>query len=340
MQSYLIFFQNVRLLGTAVLANLVDIAGVTYRSGTLRGQWSGIVKAIKEMSDKDKQAAYRTIGLIRDDLTESVVNDPTTTQFFSPKVRRMNELFFKWNGMHWLTNMTRMYSFSMGKEYILEKAKANDTAALTELGITAEEVFAWDRNGQNYGLNSAVDSNVLYALHQFVDESILRPSAAMRPVWMSDQRWALVAHLKQFIFTYHETILRRVWSQLKNGDFKDPAKLMPFIGFAVLAMTISMVGYELRRELMNAGDVPEYARADAIDYLWEGFQRAGMLGPIQFVVDSIEAESRGKMAIMSLLGPTASNFEMIATEDMSYWLPRSIPGLAQSPSLRAWVRDL
>jgi len=340
MQSGLVFFQNVRLLGTAVLASLVDPVNVMYRSGTLRGQWKGLRKAMQEMGSKEAQATYRTLGIIRDDLTEAIVNDPTHTQFYSPKIRRLNELFFKANGMHTLTNWSRIYSFTMGKEYLLEKAKAGNTKALSELGVTAEEVLNWDKNGQNYDLSNIDDSGVLYALHQFVDESILRPSAAMRPSWMSDQRFLLLANLKSFIFTYHETILRRIWSQVKGGDFKDPSILLPFVGFAAIALTVSMIGYELRRQIMHAGDVPEYARADALDYMWEGVQRAGMLGVTQFLVDSIEAENRGNMALMSLLGPTASQFEMLATEDLGYSLPRSLPGFAQSPALREWVRGL
>ena len=338
MQSGMLFFQNVRLLATAVLANLVDLTGVAYRSEMMQGQWAGLTKAIKSMSNKEAQLTYRTLGIIRDDLTEAILNDPTHTQFYTPKIRRLNELFFKANGMHWLTNMSRIYSFTMGKEYIMEKAKAGDTKALTELGLTAAEVLEWDKNGQNYNLDNAVDSNVLYALHQFVDESILRPSASMRPAWMSDQRFLLIANLKSFIFTYYETIIRRVWSQVKNGDFKNPSALLPFIGFAAMALAVSMTGYELRKQLMNAGDVPAYARGDALDYLWEGVQRAGMLGPMQFLVDSVEAESRGKMALMSLLGPTASQFEMLMTEDLSYSLPRSMPLFAQSPALREWIR--
>jgi len=338
MQSGLVFFQNVRLLGTAVLSSLVDPVHVLYRSGTLRGQWTALRKAVGDLNDREAQLFYRTIGIIRDDLTEAIVNDPTHTQFYSPGIRRLNETFFRLNGMHALTNLSRMYSFSVGKQYILEMAKTNNTARLTEMGLTRQEVLNWDKRGQTLSLDNVEDANVLYALHQFVDESILRPSAAMRPAWMSDQRWLLVANLKSFIFTYHETILRRIWSQVRTGELKDPAVLLPFIGFAAIALSVSMFGYETRRQIMNAGDVPAYARADAWDYLWEGFQRTGALGTMQFLVDSIEAENRGKMALMSMLGPTASQFEMLMTKDLSYSLPRSLPIFAQSPALREWIR--
>lgn len=341
MQSGLVFFQNVRLLGTAVLSSLVDPVHVMYRSGTLRGQWAAIKKAIADMRSEEQQAFYRTIGIIRDDLTESITNDPVHTQFYAPGIRRLNELFFRANGMHTLTNFSRIYSYSAGKQFILEMANTNNTKRLKEMGLTRQQVFAWNKNGQGNNLESADpnDRAVLYALHQFVDESILRPSASMRPPWMSDQRWLLVANLKSFIFTYHETILRRVWSQVRAGEFKNPEVLLPFIAFGAIALATSMLGYETRRQIMNAGDIPPYARADAMDYLWEGAQRTGALGTMQFLVDSIEAENRGKMALMSLLGPTASQFEMLMTKDLSYSLPRSLPLFAQSPSLREWARD-
>lgn len=338
MQSGLVFFQNVRLLGTAVLSSLVDPVHVLYRSGTLRGQWSNLRKAMGELNDKEAQLFYRTLGIIRDDLTEAIVNDPTHTQFYAPKIRSLNETFFRLNGMHALTNLSRMFSFSAGRQYIMEMAKTNNTKRLAEMGLTRQEVLNWDKRGQPFALDNPVDANVLYALHQFVDESILRPSAAMRPAWMSDQRWLLVANLKSFIFTYHETILRRIWSQVRAGEIKDPAVLLPFVAFAAVAMGVSMFGYEARKQIMNAGDVPPYARADAMDYIWEGLQRTGALGTMQFLVDAMEAESRGKMALMSVLGPTASQFEMLMTKDLSYSIPRSLPIFAQSPSLREFVQ--
>jgi len=338
MQSGLIFFQNVRLLGTAVLSSLVDPVHVLYRSGTLRGQWTNLRKAMGELNDKEAQLFYRTLGIIRDDLTEAIVNDPTHTQFYAPKIRSLNETFFRLNGMQALTNLGRMFSFSAGRQFIMEAAKNNDTKRLAEMGLTRQEVLDWDSRGQPFALDNPVDANVLYALHQFVDESILRPSAAMRPAWMSDQRWLLIANLKSFIFTYHETILRRIWSQVRAGEIKDPAVLLPFVAFAAVALGVSMFGYEARRQIMNAGDIPPYARADAMDYIWEGLQRTGALGTMQFLVDAMEAESRGKMALFSVLGPTASQFEMLMTKDLSYSIPRSLPIFAQSAALREWVR--
>jgi len=341
MQSGLILFQNIRLLGTAVFASLVDPASVIYRGGTFKGSWTAIKQAMKSLSTEEGKLLYKTMGIIRDDMTESIVNDPTHTQFMSPGVRKWNEAFFRWNGMQYLTNFSRVFSFNMGKQFMLENARANTELSnkrLAELGVNRLDVLEWEAEGASIDL--ARNENIMVALHQFVDESILRPDASQRPSWMSDQRFLLLAHLKSFIFTYHETILRRVWSQVQSGEIKNPEVLLPFMGFFVLALAISAFGYELRREVMHAGDVPEWARKDAWDYINESVQRAGMLGVMQFVVDSYEAEGRGKMALMSLAGPTASQLEMFFTEDLSYSLPRSLPIGAQSPALREWIREL
>ena len=45
------------------------------------------------------------------------------------------------------------------------------------------------------------------ALARFVDESIIRPSAAERPVWASDPRFALIWQLKSFFYAYGQNIV-------------------------------------------------------------------------------------------------------------------------------------
>jgi hypothetical protein len=45
------------------------------------------------------------------------------------------------------------------------------------------------------------------AVNMWVDGAVLRPDAVDKPIWMNDPHWALVAHLKQFVYAFQETIL-------------------------------------------------------------------------------------------------------------------------------------
>ena len=49
---------------------------------------------------------------------------------------------------------------------------------------------------------------------QWVDGAVLRPDAADKPLWMSDPHWALVAHLKQFVFTFQKVNTAEIWRGL------------------------------------------------------------------------------------------------------------------------------
>lgn len=336
-----IVFQNWRLLGFSQLASLPDFAGVVGRSGTLRGHWKQLRSAIRELRSEDARMMYRTLGIIRDDLTEAVMNDPVNTQYYSPKLRSLNEAFFRLNGLHALTNLSRIYSFSVGKQFIRDAVARGDTQKLTELGLTAEDVKAWERDGMPLHPRNEQHKNILAALHQFVDESILRPSAPMRPVIFSDQRFAVFGHLKSFIFTYHETILRRIWSQLKEAkDIKDPAKLIPVVSYFATAITLAMVGYELRQMAKSIGDDEEPYTKEGFEYFFELVQRAGMLGTMQFMVDAYEAEGRGNLALLSLMGPTVSNLEMMFSKDYSYTISRTLPPFTYNTAMRSWLQDM
>ena len=163
----------------------------------------------------------------------------------------------------------------------------------------------------------------------------------MRPVIFSDQRFAVFGHLKSFIFTYHETILRRIWSQLKEAkDIKDPAKLIPVVSYFATAVTLAMVGYELRQMAKSIGDDEEPYTKEGFEYFFELVQRAGMLGTMQFMVDAYEAEGRGNLALLSLMGPTVSNLEMMFSKDFSYTISRTLPPFTYNTAMRSWLQDM
>ena len=72
---------------------------------------------------------------------------------------------------------------------------------LKELGLTAEDVKAWD------GKNIDNHPKIKTAIARFVDEAIVRPNAAERPIWASDPNFALVWQLKSFYYAYGKNIV-------------------------------------------------------------------------------------------------------------------------------------
>jgi hypothetical protein len=116
---------------------------------------------------------------------------------------------------------------------------------------------------------------------------------------MSDPHWALVAHLKQFVFTFQKVILGRTMHEFYNGNYVPMMALASYVPIMVAADTAKGL-------LQGGGDTPEWKKGWGVaDYMGYGVQRAGLLGVGQFGTDTLEDMNRGGSGIMALVGPTA-----------------------------------
>jgi len=70
------------------------------------------------------------------------------------------------------------------------------------------------------------------------------------------------------------------------------------------------------------------------EYAWEVFQRAGMLGPMQKLVDFDEASDHNKSVFLNALGPITEATAMVLDEGFDEFLIRYSPGMASSSPLR------
>lgn len=136
------------------------------------------------------------------------------------------------------------------------------------------------------------------AINTWVDGAVLRPDAAHRPLWMNDPHFALISHLKQFVYAFHETILKRVGHEIDHGNFAPLAALAAYVPV--------MIASDMAKDMVRGGgDVPEWKRNwGAGDYLWSGVERAGLLGVGQFRHDALADLHRGGSGVGALSGPT------------------------------------
>jgi hypothetical protein len=107
-----------------------------------------------------------------------------------------------------------------------------------------------------------------------------------------------VAHLKQFVYSFQETILKRVVNEARYGNVAPAYALAAYIPFMIAADAMKGV-------IVGGGSQPDYKSGwDAEDYLFSGVQRAGVFGVGQFGLDIAKDVHRGGLGIGSLLGPT------------------------------------
>jgi endonuclease YncB( thermonuclease family)/predicted HD phosphohydrolase len=334
LNSWGVVYQNIRLLGLSVFSSFVDIGTIMYRSGkplkTLTTVLEGVLSKAKR---KDMMDAARAMGEIRDDVADHVLNDQLTAEFMSPKAAKINDWFFRKIGMQGYTNFTRAVALSMGKQVLKGKPTK---AQMKELGISYEELGAWREadSPTNFADNPG-HQNVISALHQFVDESIIRPDATIRPVWGSDPRFMLLWHLKSFIYGFQKQILDRVIEQTKANPW--PTKALPAVMLSMALLPFAAAGYEIRRFITGANG--NSRELQGWEYLGELYQRSGATGLLQFVIDAEETSNRGRMGIVALGGPTVEQFITAMTKDAGYIFTHGVPGFAQSPAARAWFRE-
>jgi len=151
---------------------------------------------------------------------------------------------------------------------------------MAELGLRPEDV---QRNAQgdiklteDDGLNAAHAERMRAAINKWVDGAVLRPDSVDKPVWMNDPHFALVAHLKQFTYAFHETILKRVLHEARFGNMGPAAAMAAYVPIMIAADMIKVA--------ITPND-PQWDDTPASIFL-HGIERAGVLGVGQFALDA------------------------------------------------------
>jgi hypothetical protein len=200
---------------------------------------------------------------------------------------------------------------------------------LKELGVTSAQIKAWN-NSQNVEAHPEVK----LALAQFVDESIVRPNAAERPVWASDPRLALVWQLKSFFYAYGKNIvggvMRESSSRVKEGAGMNSASL-PLLLAASTLLPLSMLGLDLRERFKVglAWALPGVSPEDknyrkSLDMEWDKYSfeiidRSGVLGPWALAAPLfMESKRYGDPFWVSPLGPSAEKAFDLVTGDLEF----------------------
>ncbi len=280
----MIVYQNIRLLPLAIFSSVVDPMGVMVRGGTVGDAFKTFKRGVRETikaykrtaTDDDMTKLAADIGTIDDSMLAHTMSAIYMQGMAGDTARKINDTFFRFNLMEQWNASMRVGATEAAIGFL--KRHADGTASphsvrwLAELGL---------QPGQIKGDVDVNDPQIKAAINRWVDGAVLRPDAADKPIWMSDPHWALVAHLKQFVFSFHETILKRVAHEYKHGNY---APAMTLASYVPAMMAADMI----KGLIQGGGDEPEWKRTwGPADYVWSGVERAGLLGTGQFAVDAV-----------------------------------------------------
>ena len=358
--AWIATYQNMRLLLFSTLASLPDIVGPAIRSNNFQEAWRTLKTNMGDIVNRESELnnTARVWGIISDTMNQHILNEHFDNHWFPERARQINEKFFQAIGLQRWTSFTRSAALAVGLDFMkqqTELANNGDAKAesnLAELGLTKEDVSAWIDGGEKtFGAGSyqmtdiggQADHNqkVAQAMIQFVNESIMKPNPAQRPLWASNPSLMLVFHLKSFMYSFHNTVMRQIKANFDGSNTpwqKAYAVAMP----GLMLMAFAGLGLELRELLQYKiwGRAGRTDRMDGMEYITEVFDRAGLFGISQLAVDLESANGRGNSKFLALTGPTIQQVNDLINKPFRQTGPKAIPGISQIPELRQQVRDL
>ena len=204
--------------------------------------------------------------------------------------------FFKWNGLQGWTQMTRAIRAAIAADYIFNHVETimmhppdtpltNDVEAAREalrnIGLdpqTAIDVYT--KRGK-----SLTDSERMLmnnATFNFINEAIMMPTAANRPLIYQDPRFALFTQFQGFISTFTATFIPKLWGEyVKRGSPE-----MTYQAFSMMALMIVMgfASQELKDRL-KYGESSPYL--DDFEKARRAINSSGLLGSGERVLNTI-----------------------------------------------------
>jgi len=341
--SLLLTLNVVAYLSLATIASLPDLAGPVLRSRDFSAFRTAFQQYRFYFNNRAELQQYaRDVGVTTLDSMSMMAINANEMAYMTPGMEKFTDKFFHAIGLEQFTKFTRVFALGMGEKFLINEANRATNSSLSiqerqraarhleELGVTAEDVKAWDKTkeaGERYRrFEGESGERVKGALGQFVNESIVRPNSAERPGWASNPYAGVVWQLKSFFYAYGKNIvggaLRDTHSRFsETGSVGDAAVPILIMGTAFLPLT--MVGLELREWLkyMFRGGDETALRSDSMDfgeYSAEIIDRSGLLGPWGLLRPMLEAGDFGGSWWVPPLGPTAERVEDIVRGDMDY----------------------
>lgn len=316
----MIVYQNVRLLPTAAFSMLIDPNGVLVRGGTIGDAWSTMkrgMKGITQTFNKEGGEAHdqatkwaELVGVVDSAMMSHAMGDVFSQGMVGGTASKINNAFFKYNLVEGLNRNFRIGATEAAMKFMGRHAggleglgeSTHSRRWMRELGLqkgdvqmTADGRIAMT---QAEGLTPAQEQRVHAAINQWVDGAVLRPDAADKPVWMNDPHYALISHLKQFVFSFQKTILERTMHEMRAGNY---TPMMALASYVPIMMAADMA----KGVLVTGGGVPAWqAGWGPADYTEYAIERAGLFGVGQFGVDIAKDLHRGGTGIGALAGPT------------------------------------
>lgn len=304
--------ENLILLPLTIFSQVVDAFAIGARSNSWADAGKALSQGFKDVARSfTKNADVFTaderlaadLGIIDESATMEAMGMLHHGQYMNDFMRKLNNKFFRLNRMEQWNRSMRVTAMVTAQRFIL--ANTDNPRYMQELGLKKSDVKELPDGSlaitEADGLTPEQARRMRTAMFKFVDTAVLRPNAAHRPVWGNDPRFMLLFHLKQFSFTFQNTVLKRMKNELRYGNAKPAMVLLGTIPAIMLS--------DLAKKAATGGIPTDYSFASA---LGNGILRSGLLGTKSFGTDAFQDMERGNLPGTSFLGPSFEHAKLVA----------------------------
>jgi len=301
----------------------------------MKDAWNAFARGVREVrlrwknehSTDDLARLAEQLGTVDAGSFLDALGQTYSSVFMYGKFKTINDALFKWNGMEAWNRAMRIQATGAAvgfiKEHLTKPNEHSERYLKQELGLDPTQKNKWlTKDGE---LDYSRDE-VKTAVMRWVDGAILRPNAAQRPVYASDPHYALFYHLKQFVYSFHKTILKRAYVEAQHGNWSPAAAL-------VVAYVPVLIAADLAKELLLPDDDPPWMKQGFGAAVSHGFWRANLLG-----VPGLGLEAYRREDASSLLGPQIDQFADLVSVPFSERRTALGEGLGALPGGSVWRR--
>jgi len=285
-QGTMMAYQQVRIMGASLFAQMVDPLGLIVNGGEVKDAWgafkrgmSEVVASYKGVRSTDRDAEIAEIIGVTD--VSGILADfgqQFSGLMLDKRTRAVNKGLFRWNGMEGFNRGIRIHATKVAMQFLKKHSQTpteHSARYLKELNIEASDI--------KFGANGEINfenPKVADAIYRWVDGAVLRPTAAHRPVWMNDPHYTILGHMKQFGYVFNDTILKRLWNESMVR-----ANAAPAASWLAMAVPVMIAADAAKSILLNGGLPAKWDSMDIGGIVLDGTQRAGTFGAAQPYID-------------------------------------------------------
>ena len=327
--------QNLAIMPLGIFAQIGDPVIMLSRGATISEAANAYIRSIKDIprifkgskdivNDEAYQLAEDMNTITNSALSQAMARTGAGLNGFdsaNPLLRKANDWLFRFNYMEQFTQTMRVSATESAVNFISRHAvtsrdgsNKNSERFLNELGLKDGDIImhgsrplltAGDfmlRAGMSRTQAEAASQKMISAVNAWVESAVVRPTQTNTPLWSSDPRFLLFAHLKKFTLAFNEVVLKRLATEFSLGNY------VPMMSMVAI-VPVMMAGDIMKEMLLNGGEPQD---RDMWMRMTRAWQRGGLLGNYQYADDFKDQIQQGHTGI-DVLGPSIQAFTDLAT---------------------------